>query len=350
MYRFFIIIILASLNFLPAKAQVRKYSNDFLNLAGNAAYRGTGNSGISNNTPSDFIFTNATAFRSDGKQWVADFTHASVFNNLQMYDCMSVAYSPDSLTTLGIGLLRVGVDDIQNTLQFISPNGTPDYSRISLFSVADYALGLSYAQNWNKNWRVGGSAKFIYRHIGSFATAWGFGFDAAISYFTPKHSVSLVVSDVLGTYTAWYFNSGILDSALLASGNEIPQNTIEIKAPALNVTYETHFSLNKDFSLTPSVKIILMPFQEYNYLLRTNYISATAHVGAIVGFRNFLEIRAGMAQFQRVKNIDGKEKISTSPSAGLGLKLGRYSIDYAFGNFASHALGSNHIASVSVSF
>ena len=83
--------------------------------------------------------------------------------------------------------MRFGTDNIANTLNLFDANGAIDYSRISFFSVADYAFFASYARkmSWLPGLRVGGSVKVIYRNVGSFANGWGFGFDIGAQLIAP---------------------------------------------------------------------------------------------------------------------------------------------------------------------
>ena len=43
-------------------------------------------------------------------------------------------------------IIRMGVDNIPNTINLIGPDGTVDYDRVTNFSAADYAFLLSYGQ------------------------------------------------------------------------------------------------------------------------------------------------------------------------------------------------------------
>ena len=78
------------------------------------------------------------------------------------------------------------MDDIPNTLFLVEPDGSLNYNNIQSFSSADYAFLISYAQVIKDNdaaqisW--GANTKIIYRNVGHFAQAWGFGFDAGFLY------------------------------------------------------------------------------------------------------------------------------------------------------------------------
>ena len=52
----------------------------------------------------------------------------------------------DEDTTVGLSLIRFGVDDILDTTKLIDQQGAVNYDRINLFSAADYALTFSFAK------------------------------------------------------------------------------------------------------------------------------------------------------------------------------------------------------------
>ena len=72
--------------------------------------------------------------------------HASYFANIASYDYGAFAMPLDDRSAVAISIIRFGVDDILNTTQLIDDQGNIDYSRISLFSTADYGVTFSYAR------------------------------------------------------------------------------------------------------------------------------------------------------------------------------------------------------------
>jgi hypothetical protein len=111
--------------------------------------------------------------------------HAEYFAGIGKYDYASLAIPlKDNNRVLGLSLLRFAVDDIPNTIFLVEPDGTINFSNIQTFSSADYAFLVSFAQQKTlkngKKINGGVNAKIIHRKAGSFATAWGFGFDAGV--------------------------------------------------------------------------------------------------------------------------------------------------------------------------
>ncbi len=78
--------------------------------------------------------------------------------------------------------------------------------------MADYALLLSYARKIGsiEGLSVGANAKIIYRNIGDFADAYGFGIDAGVQYRRNGWQLGLMARDITTTFNAWTINAGVL--------------------------------------------------------------------------------------------------------------------------------------------
>lgn len=70
--------------------------------------------------------------------------HNEYFAGIAKYDYFGSAYKIDSSSVLGVSIIRFGVDDIPNTIELMDSEGNFDYSRMSRFSVADYAFITSF--------------------------------------------------------------------------------------------------------------------------------------------------------------------------------------------------------------
>ena len=137
----------------------------------------------------------------------ADLMHAEYFAGIANYDYGAFATKIDSSSAFGLSLIRFGVDDIPNTTQLIDADGNIDFDRISSFSVADYAFLFSYARKSRmKGLRYGVNVKIIYRQIGDFAQAWGFGLDLGAQYSYKGWNFGAMARDVTSTFNAWSFS------------------------------------------------------------------------------------------------------------------------------------------------
>ena len=165
----------------PASAQFRKYSNEFLNIGAGARGLAMGGAQVASSQDGTAGYWNPAGLTGIKDYPVLSLMHAEYFAGIGKYDYLSLAIPmTDKKRTLGISLLRFGVDDIPNTLFLVEPDGSINYNNIRSFSSADYAFLISYAQSIkkteNKSLSFGINAKVIHRNVGTFASAWGFGF------------------------------------------------------------------------------------------------------------------------------------------------------------------------------
>ncbi|HPH86356.1 MAG TPA: hypothetical protein PLC48_12890, partial [Ferruginibacter sp.] len=172
-------------------SQFRKYSNEFLNIGAGARGLAMGNAQVASVNDATAGYWNPAGLTGVKDHINAGVMHAEYFAGIAKYDYASVAVPvQDNKRTLGFSILRFAVDDIPNTLFLVEPDGSINYNNIQSFSSSDYAFIFSFAQNFRntekKNISIGANAKVIYRKVGKFATAWGFGLDAGIQMHGEK--------------------------------------------------------------------------------------------------------------------------------------------------------------------
>src|SRR5690606_13157942 len=118
---------------------VRKYSNEFMSIGGDAAAMGMSNAVTASTSDVNSGYWNPAGLVNLGDMQ-ASLMHASYFANIAQYDYAAFAMPIDDQSAWGVSLIRFGVDDIMNTTQLIDSEGNIDYNRISLFSTADYGF------------------------------------------------------------------------------------------------------------------------------------------------------------------------------------------------------------------
>src|ERR1700693_5395826 len=161
--------------------QFAKYSNEFLNIGAGARGMSMGNAQVASVTDGTAGYWNPAALADVRASPQLNLMHAEYFAGIGKYDYASLVLPlKDNKRTLGLTLLRFAVDDIPNTVFLVQPDGTINFSNITTFSSADYALLVSLAQQINaganKKVNVGVNAEIIHRIAGDFASSWGFGF------------------------------------------------------------------------------------------------------------------------------------------------------------------------------
>jgi hypothetical protein len=229
-----------------AVAQAPKYSNEFLNIGVGARALGMSNSYVTSVNDVTAGYWNPAGLLGIKNQHQVALMHSEYFAGIAKYDYGAFATRIDSSSVLGLSLIRFGVDDIPNTTELIDANGNVDYNRISTFSAVDYAFLVSYAKQLKiPGLRLGANVKIIRRKVGDFAGAWGFGLDAGAQYDYKKWKFAAMARDVTSTFNAWSFNlSEETKQVFLATGNEIPENSVEITLPKLLLGAARKFDFN----------------------------------------------------------------------------------------------------------
>ncbi|MBU0764034.1 MAG: PorV/PorQ family protein [Bacteroidetes bacterium] len=310
---------------------VRKYSNEFLSIGVGARALGMANSCVAtcNDVTSAYWNPSSITFINEDLQLGA--MHAEYFAGIGKYDYLGGAARINDSSSFGISAVRFGVDDIPNTLDLVDSEGNVRYDRITSFSVADYAFLLSYARlSAIHGLRYGANVKVIRRKAGIFASAWGFGFDASARYDMGNWRFGAVIRDVTSTFNAWSFNTEELEEAFLLTGNELPENSLELTLPKLIIGGAYQFNLGDKFGGLAEIDADLTFDGMRNVMVKSDYLSIDPHIGLEFNFRQLVFIRAGVLNMQYIEDFDGTKYFSLQPNLGMGLKIKRLAIDYAF--------------------
>lgn len=322
----------------PSMAQIVGNANDFLEIGGFAASQSLGNADGAYATGAEAGHINPAGMAMDGKKWDFSFLHNRYMGGLATQNMLAAACQTDSLTTLGATLVRVGVDDIQNTLHLFDSDGKINYDNISYFSVADYALYFSFGRQLKRipALTVGGNVKIIYRHEGDFANAYGFGIDLAARYSWRRLACAAVLRDATTTFDFWSINESKFDSAYLATGNTVPESRLEQRSPSL-VLSAAYKMQRGDFGA--AAMAALRSYFGYNtqYVVHSDFASVDPALGLELSYKDIVKVRGGISDFQHDNSLTISHKTSARPSVGAGLRLYGFRIDYAF--FFSGAMG-----------
>ncbi len=325
---------------------IRKYSNEFMNIGVDARAFGMSNAMVSHTDDVNSGYWNPAGLMKVANKEVA-LMHANYFANIAKYDYAGFASSIDSTSAWGATIIRFGVDDILNTTELIDSNGNIDYNRISLFSTADYGVSFSYARNTRfKGFRYGVNAKVIRRIIGDFANSWGFGFDLGLQYDRKNWQFGLMLRDITATYNVWNIDEEafkkISNAQTQVVGNQdLPEGT-EISLPKAQLGVSRTFHFRNNISLLAATNLN-MEFARTKDLISSDIVSINPAVGLEGGYSNIVFVRAGVGNFQKIKQLDGTRAIGFQPNIGLGFQYRGIAIDYALTDLGdqSAALYSN---------
>ena len=342
-------------------SQFRKYSNEFLNIGAGARGLAMGSAQVASVKDATAGYWNPAGLAEVKDNPAATIMHADYFGGIAKYDYAAVAVPiQDNKRTVGFSLLRFAVDDIPNTLFLVEPDGSINFNNIQTFSSADYAFLMSVSQTVketdNYKLNAGINAKVIYRKVGKFANAWGFGLDAGVQMRGEKWSVGLVAKDVTSTFNAWSFKFTEREKeALYLTKNDIPVKSTELTSPRISFGGAYTFDISSNFKLQTEANIDVTFDGKRNTVLSGNTVSADPHLGLEAAVKEVFFVRAGITNFQKALSdgdtLNQKKVWIYQPSLGAGFKIKNVNIDYAFTNLANQNNPLyTHVVSLHINF
>lgn len=319
LFSLFIAITLISSTALAGSGfKTAKYAGEFLNLGVGGRALGMGGAYIALARDVSATYWNpAGLVNVDYPQIML--MHSQQFAGVVKYDFGSFAVPFGAHRSLGLSLIRLGVDDIpetrlKNPNEKLSETNRPEIVRT--FSDAEYALFLTYAVRRSHNFSLGGNVKIIYKGLGN-NSAWGLGFDIAALYIPFGNlNVGLNLQDVTSTVLAWDTGRRELIVPALKAGLAYP-----IALPGLGGFMSPALDLEMRFE-----------GRDYAAQFGAGPVSVDTHFGWEYQ-RELLALRLGadVGQF----------------TVGAGIGLPKLQIDYAF---LSHGdLGDTHRISARLS-
>ncbi len=336
------ILAIILLNFLSVSilGQSAKYSNEFLNVGIGARSLGMSRAFIASADDVTAGYWNPAGMVSMQGRHQAALMHAQYFAGIAKFDYLGAGTRLDDKSALGISVLRYGVDDIPNTIDLIDSDGNLDYDRISSFSVADYAMLLTYSrQSPIEGLDIGGNLKIIRRMVGEFASAWGFGIDVAGRYSIGSWIFGAVLRDATSTFNVWQFNE---ENLLIEVGDSIfnrpPDNSLELTIPRVYLGVSRSFELTGKLSLLAELNASVAFEGRSAAILSSGFAGAEPVAGLEINYGNLVFFRAGVGNVQRITEFGGQKRIVADPSAGLGLHLGNFHLDYAMSNISPQTI------------
>ena len=335
-----------------AQVTAPKYSNEFLNIGVGGRALGMGNVQSAIVSDATAGFWNPAGLTKLEKKYNLVGMHSELFAGIVKNDYGSFATPLDTMSALGVSLIRVGVDDIADTRRLYNAGGQIQYDSIQFFSVADYALLVSYARKSNllQGLSLGANTKIIYRHVGDFATCWGFGFDVGAQLERKGWKLGLVAKDITTTFNAWAINSEELRDVYAATNNELPDNSVEITLPRLVLGVGRDFAIGKKFSALVATDLDFTFDGKRNTLIRSGLVSIDPHVGAEIGYDGIVFLRGGLNNIQQFEDVEGGKSWKPQPNFGVGVAMRGLTLDLALSKIADNSNVSSVIVSLGYKF
>jgi hypothetical protein len=334
--------------------QIAKYSNEFLNVGVSARAMAMGNANVASVNDVTAGYWNPSGLLYQQSNLQLGLMHAEYFAGIAKYDFIGASKRIDSNSVAGISFIRFGVDNIPNTLELVDANGNVDYSRIKSFNAVDAALLISYARNIVKikGLKLGGNFKVIRRKLGDFGGAWGFGMDMGAMYDYKKWHFGAMARDITGTFNAWTYNLNENDKNVLAlTGNQLPTNSVEVTVPKLILGVSRKFLVwNDKISILGEANFINTFDGKRNTVIKTKTWSMEPNLGAEVGYKNIVFLRAGVGNIQKALNAKGDAFVTTfQPNIGAGVKYKIFALDYAYTDIGDRSIALySHIISLKI--
>ena len=315
----------------------QKYSNEFLSIGVGARAHGMGTAVVASQRDVYAAAWNPAGLSALGPETGLQIgaMHAEWFGGVGNFDYLGFTLPLSGKNQrLGFSLIRFGIDNIPNTLSLYEADGTINFDNVTEFSAADYAFLGTYSRAYPKPegaLRVGGNVKVIRRTIGQFANSWGFGLDLGAQLEKKDWTFALLARDITSTFNAWSITFTDTEREVLeVNGNVIRPSSVEITRPTLILAANKNFQFTKNIGLAAELNLIATTDGRRNTLVSADPISLDPALGLEANYSDFIFVRAGVSQLQRIQDFDAVERINSRPSLGLGLKVGALDVDYAY--------------------
>jgi hypothetical protein len=338
---------------VTGQASAPKYSNEFLSIGVGGRALGMSRTQVALANDVTAGYWNPAGLLDIKSKYEFSLMHSEYFGGIAKYDYAAFATPVDSLSHISISAIRFGVDDIPDTRFLYDANGAINYDNINFFSAADYAFLFSYARRLQfiKGLKAGASFKVIHRNVGSFANAWGFGMDAGVQLERKNWRFGVMARDITSTFNAWSHNTTLVYDTYVKTGNEIPENSIEVTLPKLITGIARSFTFKNKIGLLASADLDFTFDGMRNVLIRSSPVSIDPHAGIEIDYDKLVFLRLGAGNAQRIKDFDSTYRTTIQPDFGLGFRLNKFVIDYALTDIGDRAEALySHVFSVKASF
>lgn len=296
-----------------AQTGIAKYAGEFIatGVGARALAMGGAFAALANDVTAGY-WNPAGLARIDYPEFIL--MHDAEFGGLVNNDYGAVAIPVGASTSLGLSVIRVGVDDIADTRNAgVDAEGKLTYdpalfmrvdpSRVTYFNAADWAVYFTYAHRQTETFSYGANVKLIRRDLAEYS-AMGIGFDIGF-WYSPYENLAFGANlqDITTTLVAWNTGRNDLISPTVKLGSAYFIDLLGGRiAPAAD--FDIRFE-NRRSASTAHVGPVSLDF----------------HGGLEYAFRNLIALRAG---YSDVKQL----------TLGAGVHFPKLNIDYSFARFA----------------
>jgi hypothetical protein len=304
--------------------QIAKYAGEFLSIGvgGRALGLGGAYAALANDASAGY-WNPAALARIDYPEVML--MHDERFGGLLNYDFGAVAIPYGANATFGLSVMRLGVDGIpddRNAGLDVNGNLLPpdqyqnfvrlDYSKITYFNSADWAVYFTYAQRTSSSLMYGLNLKVLRRTLAEYS-ATGIGFDIGMLYSPAENwYVALNAQDITTTLVAWSTGT-----------NELISPTLKVGTAYFIDLFSGRFAPTADVD-------IRFENRQFSSFAHLGPVSFDPHMGLEFDFKKSIALRVG---YNDIKQI----------TLGAGIHLRKLDIDYSFAQFdKENNLGDTH--------
>ncbi len=334
-----------------------KFVNEFLNIGVGARAHGMSGSVTASTNDLTSAYWNPAGLALMESEMQVSAMHAEWFGGIANYDYIGYGkvFNERTQSFGSATVIRMGIDNIPNTINLIGADGSINYDNVLEFSAADYAFLLSYGQrigSRRSGLYVGGSAKIIFRNIGSFGNSRGFGFDIGAIYKTENLSFGIMARDITTTINTWSFSLTQEEQIVFErTNNVIPVSSTEVALPKIILSAAYHSDQDEVFTWLVEGDVRFSTDGTKAGLFSGNNIGIDPSFGAELGYNRQVFLRLGVGNIQRTINETSStdRSLEFQPNVGLGISLGTFRIDYALANIGSvSGVLASHIFSLTL--
>ena len=161
-----------------------------------------------------------------------------------------------------------------------------------------------------------------------------------------------MLRDGTSTFNAWRYS--LTDDVIAVfeeTGNEIPENGLEVTVPALLLGGGKTVHFGKGFHGTFALGLDCTFDGKRNSLIKSNVMSIDPHFGMEFDYKKIVALRMGIGNFQQEPDFDGKMKTTLQINFGVGVNIKNVvAIDYAFTDLGNLSIAQySHVVSLRVS-
>jgi hypothetical protein len=299
---------------------VAKYAGEFMTIGVGGRALGLGGSYVALASDASAGYWNPGALaRIDYPE--AILMHDERFGSLVNYDFASIALPYGEDASLGLSILRLGVDGIPDTRKaWIDSNSNGlfdygdrlDYDKITYFNAADWALYFTYAKRASANLLYGANIKLIRRDLAE-QSATGIGFDVGVLYSpAPNLYLGANAQDITTTLVAWS-----------TGRNELISPTLKIGSTYLMDLFGGRFAPTVDVDMR-------FENRQFASIAHLGPVSFDPHVGLEFDYKSTAALRVGYSDLKQI-------------TLGAGVHFRMLDVDYSFAKFSSDDnLGNTH--------